>query len=97
MSDRIAPAAGGRGLSRTIQLKGTLPDWSVWVLLAESTTITPQPGGRGWIVGDRAWYLDWPQDAVVQPVLRTANGLRQLAVPLTRSTYEAPIRYTLDW
>jgi hypothetical protein len=33
----------------------------------------------------------------VQPVLRTANGLRQLAVPLTRSTYEAPIRYTLDW
>ncbi len=95
--DRIAPVAEGRGLTRTIEAKGALSSWSTWVLLAEADVITAQPNGAGWIVGDRGWYLDWPADAGVAPVLRTRNGRQQLAVPITRATLEKPIVYTLVW
>lgn len=95
--DRLAPIESGRGLARTLQLKGKLPSWSTWVLLAEATTITPQADGRGWIVGDREWFLDWPADAAHRPVVRTLNGKQQLAVPLTSATLERPIAYSIFW
>lgn len=95
--DRFAPAADGRGLARTLTLDGKLPSWSVWVLLAEAEKITPQPGGVGWIVGDREWYLDWPADAAVTPVLRSVPGRQQLAVPVLGAQLGKPIRYTLVW
>ncbi|MEY2880251.1 MAG: hypothetical protein RLZZ15_2631, partial [Verrucomicrobiota bacterium] len=67
--DRLVASANGRGLTRTIELKGKLPSWSTWVLLAESAAIAPQPGG-GWVIGEREWFLDWPAGAAHQPVVR---------------------------
>lgn len=95
--DRIAPAAEGKGLARTLNVQGNLPSWSAWVLLAEADTITRQPDGSGWIVGDREWYLDWPASAPRQPVLRSVAGKQQLAVPLTRASLEQPIAYSIVW
>ena len=95
--DRIAPTPDGRGLSRTMQLKGKLPSWSAWVLLAEAEVITPQRDGSGWIIGDRKWYLDWPAGAASQPIVRTVNGRQQLAVPLRAATLEKPITYSILW
>jgi hypothetical protein len=95
--DRIAAAPEGRGLTRTITLSGKLTSWSGWVLLAESTSITPQPDGSGWIIGEREWYLDWPAGAARRPVVRTINGKQQLAVPLTAAALEKPIGYTIVW
>ncbi len=97
LRDRIAPTADGRGLTRTLEAKGELASWSTWFLLADATKITAQPDGRGWIIGDREWYLDWPANSPVAPVVRTHNGRQQLAVPLTRATLETPITYTLVW
>jgi hypothetical protein len=96
LTDRVAPAKDGRGLARTLHVKGSLPSWSAWVLLAEATAITPQPAGS-WIVGDREWFLDWPADAVQRPVLRTVNGRQQLAVPLTAALLEKPLSYSIVW
>lgn len=95
--DRISAAPEGKGLTRSIQLKGKLPSWSAWVLLAEAEKIVPQPDGNGWVVGAREWYLDWPADAARQPVLRTVNGKQQLAVPLTAGSLEKPIHYSIVW
>lgn len=95
--DRIAPTADGRGLTRRIEAKGDLTSWSTWVLLAEGSKITRQPDGGGWIIGDREWYLDWPADATVSPVVRTRGDHQQLAVPITKATVETPIVYTLIW
>jgi hypothetical protein len=95
--DRIAPTAEARGLTRTLHFNGTLPSWSAWVLLAESETITTQPDGKGWVIGAREWYLDWPADAAQQPVVRNVNGRQQLAVPLSSSTLEQPIMYSIVW
>jgi hypothetical protein len=95
--DRIAAAAEGRGLTRTIECDGKLSGWSTWVLLAEADTITRQPDGGGWIVGEREWYLDWPKDAAQHPVIRNVRGRQQLAVPLTSATLNRPIRYTIVW
>jgi len=95
VEDRIAPADGGRSLERTIVVTGELPSWSAWVSLAEGERITPRPGG--WVIGDREWYLDWPADAALQPILRTWNGRQQLAVLLTPRLLGTPIRSTLTW
>lgn len=95
--DRIAPLPEGRGLARTLTAGGKLPSWSAWVLLAEAEQITPQPDGRGWIVGDREWYLDWPADSAVTPVLRSVRGRQQLAVPLVGASLEKPIAYSIVW
>lgn len=95
--DRIAPSADGRGLTRTLEARGELSSWSTWVLLAEADQITPQPDGKGWIIGDREWFLDWPADAQVAPVLRQRDGRALLAVPITRASLEKPITYTLVW
>lgn len=98
LRDRIAPAEDGRGLTRTMVFKGNLPSWSMWALLAESATITRAPGGHGWIVGDREWYVDWPEGSPFTPQIRsTANGRQQLAVRLSKDTLEKPLVYTLVW
>jgi hypothetical protein len=97
LRDRIAPTPDGRGLSRRLVFAGELPSWSVWVLLAEAESITPQPGGGGWIVGDREWYLDWPASAATPAVVRQRQGRAQLAVPLTNATLGKPIEYSITW
>ncbi len=97
LRDRIAPTPDGRGLTRTVTAKGELTSWSTWMLLADADKITPAPDGSGWIIGDREWYLDWPANSPVAPVVRTRNGHSQLAVPITRASLETPITYTLVW
>ena len=95
--DQLVPLADGHGLRRTVHFKGKLPSWSTWVLLAEAQKITRQPGGEGWVVGDREWYLDWPADAAQRPVVRSINGKQQLAVPLSSATLEQPLSYSIVW
>jgi hypothetical protein len=97
INDRIAPTADGHGLTRTLNLSGHNTDWETWVLLAESSAITPQPDGHGYIVGDREYYLDLPADSAVHPFVRTHHGRQQLAVPVAGSAIETPIVYTLVW
>jgi hypothetical protein len=97
VSDRFAPTADGHGLTRRVEFSGDITSWSTWLLLAESDKITPQPGGGGWIIGDREWYLDWPADSRIRPVIRRSGEREQLAVPVTRSVLETPITYTLVW
>ncbi len=95
--DRIAPAREGRGLTRTLNLSGSLPSWSTWVLLAEAEMITAQPDGHGYIIGEREWYLDWPAAAPRPPVLRSVNGKQQLAVLVTTANLTQPITYSIIW
>jgi hypothetical protein len=95
--DRIAPTADGRSLARTLTVGGKLTDWSTWVLLAEADTITPQPGGTGWIIGDREWYLDWPAGSVPTPVVHVRGGKQQLVIRVTKSVLDTAINYSLVW
>jgi len=96
-TDRIAPTPASHGFTRTLVVTGKTTSWESWVLLAEAAHITPQPGGRGYIIGDREYYLDLPAGSAVQPVLRTRNGHQQLAVPINGATLDKPIVYTLVW
>lgn len=95
--DRIAPTADGHGLIRSLNFTGKLAMWETWVLLAEADVITPQPDGRGWIIGDRGYYLDWPADSAHAAVVRTRGGHQQLVVLLTKATLTEPLVYTLIW
>ena len=95
--DRLVPSVEARGLERRLEFKGTLPSWETQVLLAEADIIIPKPGGKGWIVGDREYYIDWPAGAAQQPTLRTVGDKQLLVVRLARSTLEAPLSYSLVW
>lgn len=95
--DRIAPTADGRGFTRTITLSGTLPDEPVLLLLASARAISRQPGGRGYTVGSRDYYLDFPADAANQPSIQKRGDLQCLVVPVTAATLAQPIVSTLVW
>ena len=96
-TDRIAPAKEGSGLTRTLTVKGETTSWSSWVLLADAEKITAVPGGKSYIIGDRSYYLDFPADSTLQPILRTRNGRQQLVVPINGTTLGKPLVYSLVW
>jgi hypothetical protein len=80
VEDRIAALPDGSGLNRKLVFGGKSYGRPTFALLAEDSTITPQPGGGGYIIGDREYYLDWPKDAPDQPVLRREGDRVQLLV-----------------
>lgn len=94
--DRIAPAEGGRGLTRTLTFAGTGSDWETDVLLAEASAITPQPGG-GYVVGDRDYYIDLPAETAARAEVRTRGDRQLLVVAMPKGAVTAPITYTLVW
>jgi hypothetical protein len=95
--DTIVPAADGRSVTRSLTLSGRNTSWETHLLLAEAATITPQPDGRGWIVGDRTYYLDLPKDSVLQPTVRTRNGRQQLTVPVSGGKVDRTLTFSLVW
>ncbi|MBE7538499.1 MAG: DUF1080 domain-containing protein [Opitutaceae bacterium] len=98
LTDRVAPAKEGTGLTRTVRCEGRLPGWSCFLLLAESDQITPAPAGRsGFIVGDREWYVDFPTGTEHTPLVLSRGGRQWLVVPLTKDTLDKPVSYTLVW
>lgn len=97
IKDRVAPMVEGSGLTRTLTIGGELNSWSTWVLLAEADTITRQPGGTGWVIGDREWYLDWPSGSSFSPVIHPRNGKQQLVIRITKPSLGAPINYSIVW
>ena len=96
-TDRIAPAADGQSLTRTLVVSGKTTSWDSWVLLAEADHIIPQPGGHSFVIGDHAYYLDLPADSAIRSLLRTRNGRQQLLVPIDGTTLGQPIVYSLVW
>ncbi len=95
--DRIAPAADRHSLSRTLAFSGALPPGAPAVLLSRARTITAQPGGTGYIIGDREYYLDLPAATTSRAVLRTVGDHQLLLLPVTAATLAEPIIYTLVW
>jgi hypothetical protein len=51
----------------------------------------------GWIVGDRAYYLDLPKDSVLKPTVRTRQGRQQLTIPLSGGKVDRTLTYSLVW
>lgn len=97
IKDTITPGFEGRGLTRTLALSGRNTSWETNILLAEADTFTPQPGGRGFIVGDREYYVDLPAGGAVTPFVRTRNGRQQLVVTLTGGKVDRSLTYSLVW
>jgi hypothetical protein len=97
LEDQIVPQDDGRGLSRHLHFTGSPWEKNLWMLVAESSAITTQPGGQGYIVGDREFYLDWPATAPLKPMIRTAGGVSQIVVALPPDGAAQDVNYNLVW
>lgn len=95
VTDRIAPMPDGKGLTRTLHFTGKPWERSLWVLIAEGTTVKAQEGG--FVIGDREFYVDWPAGAALQPAIRTESGQQQLVVHLPVDGAAHDVTYNLVW
>lgn len=95
LAERVAPAPEGVGLTRTVTVEGRPSSWAAFVLVAEADVITPAPGG--WVIGDRGYYVDWPDGSPHHAVVVSARGRQRLVVPVGGKNPSAPVSYTLVW
>jgi hypothetical protein len=95
VEDRLVPTPDQSGFVRTVVVGGRRSGWPAFVLLAEADSIREVPGG--FVIGDRSWYLDWPEDSPHRPVLRTVGDRQLLVVPVTEKTLGKAVVYTLVW
>jgi hypothetical protein len=93
--DRLAALADGSGVTRTLKFSGKPREKDMWALLVESSALTPQPGG-GYLVGDREYYIDWPKDSPVRPLVRREGDRVQLLVKVPVSGTRE-FTYNLVW
>lgn len=93
--DRIAPAAVGRGLERTIAFSGRLSPWETWLLVGEASVFTT--ADNGWIAEGDGWWIEWPAGTDIRPVIRNETGRQLLALKLETRHLSEPVRYTLCW
>ena len=95
IEDRLQPAEDRSGFTRTVTIDGKRASWAAFVLLAEAETIRAVPGG--YVVGERDWYVDWPEGSPHQPEIREVGGRQLLVVPVTQGTLGKPLVYSLVW
>lgn len=95
--DRVSARVEPRGLERVVEIEGSGTSWLTAVLLAAGSRIEPQPDGRGYIIGDREYYLDLPPDSDLRPSVRTRPDREELVILLPGNAGARTIRYTLVW
>lgn len=97
IEDSITTTSAPRSLQRSLTLRGNHTSWMTGILLAEAGTITAQPDGLSFIIGDRDYYIDLSADNENQPFVRRINGRDQLLLFPPKYTDESNLTYTLVW
>jgi hypothetical protein len=95
--DRIAPTADGRGLTRTIDFSGRLPEWQTWVLLGEADRIDAGSSDRRWSAAPGGWKVEVPEKSAHQPTVRSEGNRQLLTVRLDRAALREPLTYSITW
>jgi hypothetical protein len=96
LRDRIAPKADGRGVTRTIEFSGRLPEWQTWLLLGEADRIDSKSSQR-WSAAPRGWTIELPEKSVHRPTVRSEGNRQLLAVRLDRAALREPLTYSITW
>ena len=97
IEDKIVATSAPRRLDRTLKITGSHTSWTTGVLLAIADQITAQPGGQGYVIGDRGYYIDLPATGKLQPFVRQINGRAQLILLLPKSGKAEPLTYSVIW
>jgi hypothetical protein len=95
--DRIAPLPETRGLARTLTFTGPAPENTTLLLLAAAKTITAQPDGHSYQIGNHAYTVDLPAATTLRPEIRTRGDQQVLVVPVNATTLAQPLVYHLAW
>ena len=97
IEDKIVAESAPRRLNRHLTLRGNHTSWMTGILLAEGSTITLQPDGQSYVVGDRDYYVDVPSSNKLSPFVRHLNGRDQLIVFPPKSGQEVNLTYSIVW
>lgn len=94
ITDKVAPAAAGSQLSRTLTVQSPKTQRGYWCRIASAPRIELLPNGLYRI--DGSYYLDL-QAGDAAPLLREINGVQELLIPVLTSSTQSQINYSLLW
>jgi hypothetical protein len=93
--EALEPADNGRQFSHTFSIQAGPATPDLWCRLAEGTDITPL--GKGWYaVNDKQYFIQVSGKAKAL-VRTTAQGTRELLLPVKASPQGAQVRYSIVW
>lgn len=93
-TDRWTVDESGHSLTRTLTFAEPLARDDLYIFLAEDVGIVRHEAGY-YLVGDRAYYLELPDDSPLQPAIVAVGSRQQLRAALPAGTTQ--ISYRLTW
>lgn len=91
ITDKMTPSEDRRTLNRTITFNGATP---ITHKIAEGIHIKKLPDGT-YIVNDESYFINFPNDATLKPVVRNNNGKDELIVNIPDGYHT--LNYTITW
>jgi len=85
------PSENGRGLTRTISIKG---DEDIWHKIAEGQSIKKLQDGT-FIINDESYFIDFSGNGNLVPLVRNSNGMDELLLKIPAGSQN--IKYTIIW
>lgn len=91
IADKMTPSKDMRSLSRTISFNG---DTALSHKIAEGAHINKLPDGT-YIVNEESYFINFPDNAALRPVVRKSNGNDELIVKIPGG--EHSVTYSITW
>lgn len=85
------PSENGRGLTRTISIKG---NEDIWHKIAEGESIKKLQDGT-FIINDESYFIDFSGNGNLVPLVRNSNGMDELLLKIPAGSQN--IKYTIIW
>jgi hypothetical protein len=96
VEDKITELQTHEGLSREIKIRNTNKRTQYYILLAEGKYIEKLADGS-YAVNDKSYYVEKLTVNNGVAMIRKANGIQQLIVPVATSTSIQTIKYNIVW
>lgn len=94
--DRITPDDGGRILTRELSVDADPIPSDLWLHIARAEEIAEHPDGS-YLIDNGNYYIRFENTGGTEPVVRTADGYRELLIPLEADQTQPTVTYSMIW
>jgi hypothetical protein len=94
VNDKFTPVDNGRSLNRELKIEGKSDTKNLYCLVAVASAFSQQKDGS-YIAGDKEYFIK--VDPSLKPMIRDANGKKEMIVPVSLATGSAKVSYSIIW